>query len=206
MDKRGVTKKLLLMTLGTTILAFGVFNFYDQNGITEGGVLGMLLIMKNVFGMDIAISNILLDGALILLGLKFLGKEFFGYTIFSSTVFSIAYAVFENVGYMVTVNNNILAAILGGISVGVGCSIVMNAGGASGGEDALAIILSKLLSCKIGIVYLMSDIFVLALSLSYLSWKTLLISVVAVITSGQVIGFIYKGETEEVQTKKQVTA
>ncbi len=57
----------------------------------------------------------------------------------------------EKIGFLVTVNSNFLAAILGGVSEGVGCAIIMNAGGASGGEDALAIVLSKLLKFKIGI-------------------------------------------------------
>src|SRR3712207_8874056 len=55
--------------------------------ITEGGVLGLLLIFKNVFNVDVSLSNILLDGVLILLGFRFFGKKFFGYTIFATSIF-----------------------------------------------------------------------------------------------------------------------
>lgn len=67
MDKRCMTKKLLQMVIGTLILSFGIYNFYYQNGITEGGVLGLLLIFKNVFNVDVSLSNVFIDGLLILL-------------------------------------------------------------------------------------------------------------------------------------------
>ncbi len=197
MDKRCICKKLCMIIIGVFILSFGIYNFYYQNGITEGGVLGILLILKNIFEVEVSISSIIIDGILILLGLKVLGKEFFGYTLFASFVFSVIYGIFEKVGFLVTVNSNLLAAILGGASVGVGCAIIMNAGGASGGEDALAIVLSKLLKFKIGIIYLISDVSVLLLSLVYLPIRSIMYSVVAVIISGQVINLLYKEKQEK---------
>ena len=58
MDKRCIFKRLCMVTIGTFILSFGIYNFYYQNGITEGGVLGILLILKNMFGVEVSISNI----------------------------------------------------------------------------------------------------------------------------------------------------
>ena len=194
MDKRCVIKKLCLMTIGTFILSFGVYNFYYQNSITEGGVLGILLILKNLFDVNPSISNVIIDGLLILLGFKFFGKEFFGFTIFASLCFSTMYAICEKVGFLVKINNNIIAAILGGLCVGVGCSIIMNAGGASGGDDVLAIVLSKISKWRIGVIYLLTDISVLLLSLVYLPLDTMVYSIIAVITSGQVIDLLYKNE------------
>ncbi len=192
MDKRCIFKRLCIVTIGTFILSFGIYNFYYQNGITEGGVLGILLILKNIFGVEMSISNILIDGILILIGFKVLGKEFFGYTLYASFAFSIIYGILEKIGFLITVNNDLLAAILGGASVGIGCAIIMNEGGASGGEDALAIVLSKLLRFRIGIIYLISDVSVLLLSLTYLPVKSIIYSIVAVIVSGQVIDLLYK--------------
>ena len=120
MDKRCIFKRLCMVTIGTFILSFGIYNFYYQNGITEGGVLGILLILKNMFGVEVSISNILIDGILILIGFKVLGKEFFGYTLFASFAFSVIYGILEKVGFLVTVNNDLMAAILGGASVGIG--------------------------------------------------------------------------------------
>ena len=189
-----------MVTIGTFILSFGIYNFYYQNGITEGGVLGILLILKNMFGVEVSISNILIDGILILIGFKVLEKEFFGYTLFA---FSVIYGILEKVGFLVTVNNDLMAAILGGASVGIGCAIIMNAGGASGGDDALAIVLSKLLRFRIGIIYLISDVSVLLLSLVYLPMRSMMYSIVAVVISGQVIDLLYK-EKKKIPTETAV--
>ncbi|MDD7183831.1 YitT family protein [Peptostreptococcus porci] len=192
MDKRCMTKKLLQMVIGTLILSFGIYNFYYQNGITEGGVLGLLLIFKNVFNVDVSLSNVFIDGLLILLGFRFFGKKFFGYTIFSTVVFSIVYGIFEKFGFLVTVDNNIIAAILGGVCVGVGCGIIINAGGAAGGDDIVALIFSKMANVSIGKVYLITDVTVLILSLSYLPASKIIYSIIAVVVSGQVINIMYK--------------
>lgn len=192
MDKRCILKKLFKIIIGTFILSFGIYNFYYQNGITEGGVLGLLLIFKNVFDIEVSLSNIFIDGALILLGFKFFGKKFFGYTIFATSTFSIVYAMFEKIGFIVSVNNNILAAILGGICIGIGCGIIINAGGAAGGDDIVALITSKMTNISIGKIYLLTDVTVLILSLSYLSITTMIYSIVAVVISGQVINIMYK--------------
>lgn len=192
MVKRCMAKKLLQIVIGTFILSFGIYNFYYQNGITEGGVLGLLLIFKNVFNVDVSLSNILIDGALVLLGFRFFGKKFFGYTIFATSIFSIIYEIIEEIGFVVTVNNNIYAAILGGICVGVGCGIIINAGGAAGGDDIVALIFSKITKASIGTVYLFTDITVLVLSLSYLQLSQMIYSVIAVVVSGQVINLMYR--------------
>ncbi len=56
------------------MLAFGSYNFNYQNNITEGGVLGLLLLIKNVFDISPSFSSLIIDLSLFALGTKFLGK------------------------------------------------------------------------------------------------------------------------------------
>lgn len=196
MDKRCIIKKIFKIIVGTFILSFGIYNFYYQNGITEGGVLGLLLIFKNVLKVDVSISNILIDGGLILLGYRYFGKKFFANTIFATSIFSLIYGIYEKVGFLITIENNIIAALLGGICVGVGCGIIINAGGAAGGDDIVALVISsKLKKFSLGKAYLLTDITVLILSLSYLPITTMIYSIIAVVTSGQVINIMYRFNT-----------
>ncbi len=46
MARRLFLERIGLIFLGSAILAFGVYNFYYLNNITEGGVLGILLLLK----------------------------------------------------------------------------------------------------------------------------------------------------------------
>lgn len=188
---RECMKKYLCIALGSSILSFGVYNFYYQSSITEGGVLGLLLILKNVFNFDVSISNIIIDGGMILVGLAYFGRSFFANTIFGSALFSITYHIFENIGFVFNISNPIIAAIGGGLCVGIGTGLIIKAGGAAGGDDVIALILSKFTKKSIGIIYLFTDLSVLLLSLSYLSVGKMLVSVVAVVISGQVINIMY---------------
>lgn len=44
-------KRLILLMLGTAILSFGLYNIHRRVGITEGGVLGMVLLLDHHFGL-----------------------------------------------------------------------------------------------------------------------------------------------------------
>lgn len=196
-------KKYLFIALGSSILSFGMYNFYYQCSITEGGVLGILLILKNVFSFDVSLTNIVLDGGMILLGLVYFGRTFFVNAIFGSAFFSIFYHLFESMGYLINIDNTILAAVLGGLCVGIGTGIIIKVGGAAGGDDVFALVVSKITKKKIGLIYLLSDLSVLVLSLSYLNVGKMLMSVIAVVISGQIINLVYNIDLDKILNRSE---
>lgn len=198
MADRRIFKTLCMIFLGSSILSFGFYNFYYLNNITEGGVLGILLLLKNLFNIEPSIANIIIDGLLLLLGYKFLGKKFFIYSVLSSVSFSIMYSWFESIGPILpNIDSMILSTILAGISVGLGVGLIVKAGAASGGDDALALVISKMTSLNIGKVYILGDISILLLSLFYLSVFDVFYSLIAVTISGKVIDYIYYTNSKE---------
>ncbi|MEF9990521.1 MAG: YitT family protein [Romboutsia sp.] len=192
MARRQFIKKILRILLGTTILAFGIYNFYYLNDITEGGVLGLLLLLKNLFNIEPAIANLIIDGLLISIGYKFFGKKFLMYSIFASVSFSVLYNIFETIGPIVPrIDSMFLATIIAGLTVGLGVGIVASAGCAAGGDDVLVLVISKTTSLNIGKIYIVSDVIILLLSLVYLSAFDVFYSLIAVTISGRVIDYIY---------------
>ncbi|MGX4600441.1 YitT family protein [Faecalimicrobium sp. JNUCC 81] len=192
MADRRLLKTIGLILLGSFILAFGFYNFYYLNNITEGGVLGLLLLLKNLFNIQPALANIVIDGALLLIGYKFFGKKFFIYSIIASLSFSFMYDWFEAIGPLVPkIDSMFLSTILAGISVGIGVGLIVKAGAAAGGDDALALVIAKTTSLNVGQVYLLGDVCILILSLLYLSVFDVFYSLIAVTISGKVIDYIY---------------
>ena len=51
------------LLLGSAILAFGLFNVHSQSRITEGGVLGMVLLLDHHFGIPPWLLTAVLDAA-----------------------------------------------------------------------------------------------------------------------------------------------
>ena len=56
--KNGTLKSILLIIIGATILSFGSYNFNYQNNVTEGGVLGLLLLLQHVFNISPSITSV----------------------------------------------------------------------------------------------------------------------------------------------------
>ena len=86
----------------------------------------------------------------------------------------------------------LLAALVGALFIGVGVGLGVRMGGASGGDDALAMSIEKLTGIGIQWVYLVEDLIVLTLSLSYIPLRRIAYSLLTVILSGQLIGLVAK--------------
>ncbi len=86
----------------------------------------------------------------------------------------------------------LLASIVGALFIGIGAGLCVRAGGATSGDDALAMSISHMTKVPIQWIYLASDLLVLGLSLSYIPLKRIGYSLLTVILSGQLIGWIQR--------------
>ena len=185
-------KRIALALAGSAILAFGLYNVHSLSNVTEGGVLGMTLLLQHWFGSSPSVSGLVMNALCYARGWKLLGKEFLFYSLVSGGGFSLFYAVAERFPplWPQLAQAPLLAAVVGAMFVGVGVGLSVRAGGAPGGDDALAMVIAHGTHWKIQWAYLLTDLIVLALSLSYLPWDRLLCSLLTVAISGQVIGLV----------------
>lgn len=192
---RRLAARLPMLLCGAAILAFGLFNVHSRSQITEGGVLGMSLLLHHWFGISPGICGPIMDMACYLLGLRLLGRGFLVNAMIASGGFAVFYGIFERMGAVLPnlSEQPLLASILGGLFVGVGVGLVVRAGGASGGDDALALVIAKLTGWGVSRAYLFTDIVVLLLSLSYLPVGKIIYSLLTVTISSLIIGKIHTG-------------
>ena len=187
-------KNIITTLVGSAILAFGLFNIHSFSGVTEGGVLGLTLLLHNWFGISPSVSSVVMNVACYALGWKLLGKEFICYSAVAGGGFSVFYAIFEKIGPLFPhlTQNQFACSVVGALFVGVGVGLAVRAGGAPGGDDALAMSLAHVTHLKLEWLYLISDLIVLVLSLTYIPPLRLLYSLFTVVISGQLIGLIQK--------------
>ena len=69
-------KIILSILAGTAISAFGMVNIHQRVHITEGGVLGMILLLNYWFHVPTSLLSPILDAISYAAGFKFLGKQF----------------------------------------------------------------------------------------------------------------------------------
>ena len=187
-------QKWLSILLGTAILSFGLYNVHSQSGITEGGILGATLLIQHWFHISPAVTELLLDLICYGLGLRFLGREFLKYSLIATCCYSAFYAVYEQFPPLLPdlSGNPLLAAVAGAIFVGIGVGLVVRVEVAACGDDALALVLSKVTRQPITRSYLITDLTVLLLSLSYIPLQQIAYSLVTVMLSSFIIGKIEK--------------
>jgi uncharacterized membrane-anchored protein YitT (DUF2179 family) len=187
-------RSCVIICLASAFLAFGLYHVHAQSGITEGGVLGLTLLLQHWLHLSPAISGFVLNVCCYLLGWHLLGRGFIFYSLLSTGSFSVAYRIFEQFDPLWPQLSEmpLAAALLGAAFVGIGCGVCVRAGAATGGDDALAMSLSHLTHIGIQWIYLFSDLAVLLLSLSYLPPQRIGYSLLTVILSGQIIGGIQK--------------
>lgn len=180
--------------LSSAFQAFGMYNIHALADITEGGVLGATLLLEHWLGISPALSSLGLNAACFLLGWRTLGKDFIAYSLIAACGYSVGYGICEQFPplWPEIIDFPLLAAITGALFIGIGAGLCVRAGGATTGDDALAMSLSHLTRIPIQHIYLVSDLTVLGLSLSYIPLNRILWSLLTVVLSGQIIGLIQK--------------
>ena len=194
----GITaKKILFLLLGAMICTFGIHNIHQRTNITEGGIIGFMLLMEHWLHISPAYITPLLDAGCYILAFKFLGMNFIKLSVIATLFISGFYKIWELFPPMLPDLSSypLIAAILGGIFVGVGIGLIIRQGGSGGGDDALALTISYALHWKLSRSYLFTDVVVLLLSLSYIPVNRIIFSLVTVTVSSHLIDWIKKYKT-----------
>ena len=185
-------KKVCIVLLGSAVQAFGLYNIHAVSGVTEGGILGLTLLLWQWFEISPAISSIIINGLCYLFGFFVLGRGFILYSAAAGLGFSVIYGILELRPplFPAIASMPLAAAVLGALFIGIGVGLCVRVGAAPGGDDALAMSVNKLTGLKLKWFYLISDSIVLALSLSYIPLRRIMWSLLTVVLSGQIIDII----------------
>ncbi len=185
-------KKLLLILLGAMICSFGIHNIHQRTGVTEGGIIGLMLLLEHWLHISPAYLTPVLDIACYLLAYRFLGGSFIRISVISTLCVSGFYKLWEQFPPMLPdlSAHPLAAAVLGGIFVGIGVGLIIRLGGSCGGDDALALTISHVLHCRLSRAYLFTDLTVLAMSLSYIPLRRIVFSLITVTISSYLIDWV----------------
>lgn len=193
------TRKILLILLGAMICTFGIHNIHQRTHITEGGMIGLMLLVERWLNISPAYITPVLDISCYLLACKFLGGRFIKISIVSTACVSGFYKIWELFPPMLPdlSAHPLTAAVLGGMFVGIGVGLIVRQGGSSGGDDALALTISHTLRWRLSRAYLFTDLTVLILSLSYIPLRRIVFSLITVTISSCLIDLVkdYKGHS-----------
>ena len=182
-------RMLALIMAGAAVCTFGIHNIHQQTGITEGGVIGMVLLIGHWTGLSPAFVTPVLDIGCYLLAFRFLGWRFIKVSAISTLSVSLFSNFWDLFPYLLPDLSAypLAAAVCGGVFVGAGVGMIVRQGGSSGGDDALALAISRITRWRLSFSYLFTDLLVLGLSLTYIPLSRIACSVVTVTLSSFLI-------------------
>lgn len=188
-------KNIFLIMLGAAIFSFGLVHFNMQNNLSEGGFTGITLLFYFLFGVNPAITNIVLNVPIFFIGWKYLGKNTFLYTIIGTFSVSTFLALFQIKPFTIDLLSDMtLAALFAGVFIGVGLGIIFRNGGTTGGVDIIARLVQKYVGWSIGKTMFLFDFFVISASIIlYLDIIEGMYTLLAVYVGARVIDFIQEG-------------
>lgn len=189
--------------LGSAVLAFGLYHIHAFSGVTEGGQLGLVLLLHHWFCISPAISTAVINVLCYWIGWKMLGKVFIVRSAVATVGFSLIYwfvqqfpPLWPNLG-----DHPLVAAVAGAVFVGIGCGLCVRSGGAACGDDGLAMSLSHHFRIKIEYVYFIFDFVILAASLSYIPVRRIVYSLITVMISSKIVGWVQRFQFSKKEAK-----
>ncbi|UKJ08980.1 YitT family protein [Solitalea lacus] len=193
-------QNLALILVGGFIFALGINLFALPAELSEGGVIGITILLYYYFGWSPGITNFLINLALMVAGYKLLDKRTIVYTIFGIISASIFLFLTQNITHKFS-DDTLLIAIFAGLLVGIGLGLVFLSGGTTGGSAIIARIINKYFGVSLGQAMLAVDILVIGVSYFKIGPEKTLYTLIAVYLGARVVDYIIEG----FNTKKAIT-
>ena len=160
-----------ILTLGASLVAFGIYFFKIQNHFSTGGVSGLSIVLANVFNAAWLTEGALLTGInvlLIILGLIIVGKDFTFKTIYCTLLMSGLTWLLEVICPMsepLTASTTIgyqpmLELVFAILLPAAGTAVLFYENASTGGTDIIAMIIKKFSDMNISTALLVSDILI----------------------------------------------
>lgn len=133
-------KQYICVLLGTLAMAVAVVMFFDATGVVVGGVTGIAIILKNLFGVPMWLVNAMINIPLFIAGYKILDRDIFIKTLYCTIALTIFLGIVPN--YNLLTGNLLVDIIIGGVLMGTGLGLIFVSYASSGGTDLLATLIN----------------------------------------------------------------
>ncbi len=150
----------LIMTVGTLIIAIGIYFFKFPNNFSTGGVSGISVVLCAVFeNISAGTISLIINMVMLVVGFIFLGKDFGIKTVYCSALMSLSVYALELICPLEEplTTHPLLELIIAIMLPAVGSAILFNVGGSTGGTDIVAMIIKKYSNMNVSLGLLIAD-------------------------------------------------
>lgn len=198
MKKGNIVYEMIVITLGTALVAAAVYFFMVPSGLPLGSVSGLAMLIANVIPLSIATITMILNVILLILGFLLLGREFGAKTVYTSILLPAVMGLFER--YM-PLEGSLMGDPLTDLFCftffcAIGQTMLFNLNASSGGIDIITKILNKFFRIDMGKAAIFSGMVVAGSSIFFYDFKTAILAIVGTYLSGVVLDHFIFGFNE----------
>ncbi|MCT1902203.1 YitT family protein [Oceanobacillus sojae] len=183
-----VFKEYAYIIIGATIVGLAYNIFFLPARLAAGGLSGISTILYEVYAINPALSQFVINIPVFIIGWIALGKDFSIKTLVGT--FWVPLAIFLSADIPITVTNPFLSALYGGLILGAGLGIVYKGNGSTGGTAAIAQIVKKFTGISSGYSQFIVDGLVVITSIFVFSFELTLFALMAIYISGKAIDIV----------------
>lgn len=194
LSRRKFLKRAVFIFLGSSLVSVGLELFLVPNNIIDGGVVGISIILAYLSKLPIGLFLLILNLPFLFLGYKQIGKTFALSTLFGVIVMSIGTALLHPVP-PITIEP-LLAAVFGGIILGIGVGMIIRSGGSLDGTEIVAILFSKKSPFSVGEIVMFINLFILGSAGFVFNWDNAMYSLIAYYIAFKMIDLTIEGFEE----------
>lgn len=191
LTKTKLIKRILFIFLGAALVSVGLEIFLVPNNIIDGGIVGISIITSHLAGLPIGLFLFILNLPFLVIGYKQIGKTFALSTLFGVTVMSIGTSLLHPVPSLT--EDPLLAAVFGGIILGIGVGLVIRFGGSLDGTEIVAILINKKTPFSVGEIVMFLNIFILGSAGFVFGWDRAMYSLIAYYIAFKLIDVTLEG-------------
>lgn len=185
------TVDMVFIAIGSFFVAFGFNAFLLPNRIVSGGINGLTIILFETFNLPPSLVLYTVNIVLLILCFFLLGKEVLMKSILGSLLVPLFVSLLS--GVTIALDEPILAAIFGGITVGLGIGMVFLGNGSTGGTALIALLVQKYTDLKLGILLGIFDGIIIASALFVFDIQRVLYALISLYLTSRLVDMVQVG-------------
>ncbi len=183
--------EIILITIGSFMVAVGFNAFLLPNRIVSGGINGLTIILHEMFNWSPSIVLYVVNIVLLIACFLILGKEIFMKSILGSLLVPMFISLLHTL--TPATHEPILAAIFGGLCIGIGVGLVFVGNGSTGGTTLIAKMIQKFTNIKLGILVGFCDGLVILSALFIFDIQQVLYALISLFITSRVVDMVQVG-------------
>ncbi|WP_080869128.1 YitT family protein [Aneurinibacillus migulanus] len=185
---------MIFIFLGSLLFSLGLEVFLVPNQIIDGGITGISIMLAHLTGLKLGWFLFFLNLPFLFIGYKQIGKTFALSTLFGIAVMSVSTTLLHHIPGVT--GDPLLAAVFGGIILGIGVGLVIRSGGSLDGTEIVAILFNKKSPFSVGEMVMFFNIFILGSAGFVFGWDRAMYSLIAYYIAFKMIDVTIQGLDE----------